>query len=112
MIDRQRIQKQFAIWTADDFRPSVLASSVLSSLLIYKLEIIFVISFAALVFSDRLTGQLPQTLGFILVGDAILVGVIALFSSYPGSIGVAQDTPGAVLGDRKDRPYHFRPARH
>lgn len=71
MIDRQRIQKQFAIWTADDFRPSVLASSVLSSLLIYKLEIIFVISFAALVFSDRLTGQLPQTLGFILVGDAI-----------------------------------------
>src|SRR5215510_15123035 len=98
MADIQRIQKRISTWAADEFRPAVLATSTLSGLLLYLLEILFVISFAALIFSGSLTNQLPQALGFIVVGDAILVGVIAIFSSYPGSVGVAQDTPGAVLG--------------
>jgi SulP family sulfate permease len=33
-----------------------------------------------------------------LLANALLVGLVALRGSYPGAIGVAQDTPGAVLG--------------
>src|SRR5512135_1704536 len=98
MIDIPRIQKQFSTWIADEFRPAVFATSALSGLLLYLLEILFVISFAALIFSGPLARHLPLALGFIILGNAILVGVIALLSSYPGSVGVAQDTPGAILG--------------
>jgi SulP family sulfate permease len=93
----QDIRKQFSNWR-DEFHPRVLADSLLSSLLIYIIEIITVISFAALVFSGELVDQLPQALGFILVADAILIGLITLLSSYPGSIGAAQDAPSAVIG--------------
>src|SRR5258708_1489449 len=98
MTGTNNIRKQFSKWMADEFRPAVLATSLLSGLVIYLLEVIFVISFAALGFSGKLASQLPQALGFVLAGDALLRGIIALLSSYPGSVGVAQDTPGAVLG--------------
>jgi sulfate permease, SulP family len=88
----QHGRKQRVFWMP------TLAADLLSGLLIYLLEVIFVISFAALVFSGHLASQLPEALGFILVGNVFLVAVIALFSSYPGSVGVAQDTPGVVLG--------------
>jgi SulP family sulfate permease len=94
----QDIGKQVPLGIANKWRPASLATALLSGLLIYLLEIIFVISFAALVFSGHQASQLPQALGFILAGNALLVGVISLFSSYPGSVGVAQDTPGVVLG--------------
>ncbi len=98
MADIQGIQKRFSTWAADEFRPAVLATSVLSGLLLYLLEILFVISFAALIFSGPLARHLPLALGFIILGDAILIAAIAMLSSYPGSVGVAQDTPGAILG--------------
>jgi sulfate permease, SulP family len=88
----QDIRKRFSP------RKAGLPTSLLSGLLTYMLEVIFVISFAALVFSGPLARQLPQALGFILAGNVLLVGIIALFSSFPGSVGVAQDTPGVVLG--------------
>ena len=88
----QDIRKQVSNWR-DEFHPRVLANSFLSSLLIYTIEIITVISFAALVFSGELADQLPQALGFILIADAILIGLITMLSSYPGTIGAAQDAP-------------------
>ncbi|HEX9036840.1 MAG TPA: SulP family inorganic anion transporter [Ktedonobacterales bacterium] len=75
-----------------------LAADFVSGLLIYLLEVISVIAFAALVFSGRLASQLPLALGFILAADALLIGVTALFSSFPGSVSGAQDVPGVVLG--------------
>jgi SulP family sulfate permease len=91
-------RKRFTLRTTEVSRATAFATGLLSGLLIYLLEVIFVISFAALVFSGHLASQMPQALGFILVGNVVLVGVMALFSSYPGSVGVAQDTPGVVLG--------------
>src|SRR5215470_19799075 len=93
----QGIRRQFSVWIADELRPAVVMTSLLSGLIIYLLEVIFVISFAALVFSGQLSSQLPRALSFIFIGNAVLVAVITLFSSYAGSVGVAQDTPGAVL---------------
>lgn len=75
-----------------------LGTSLFAAGLIYLLQITFIISFGALVFSGELTSQLPQALGMFLLANALLVGLVALRGSYPGAIGVAQDTPGAVLG--------------
>jgi SulP family sulfate permease len=61
------------------------------------MEIIVVISFAALIFSGPLAGQLPNAIGFIVAGDALMCAVVALLSSYPGSIAVEQDAPSAIL---------------
>src|SRR5262249_2422724 len=94
----QGIRKQFSLWMTDELRPAVLTSSLLSALVIYLMEVIYVISFASLVFSGQLSSQLPRALSFILIGNAVLVLVITLFTSYAGSVAVAQDTPGAVLG--------------
>ena len=79
------------------FSLAALGTSLFTAFLIYLLEITFVISFAALIFSGELASQLPQALGFIIFGDALMVAVIAGLSSYPGMIAVEQDTPGAVL---------------
>ncbi|MBN9387617.1 MAG: SLC26A/SulP transporter family protein [Chloroflexi bacterium] len=92
------IRKYVARWAAEEFRPATLVNSLFSGVLIYMLEIIFVISFTALVFSGPMANQLPRALSFILLGNAILLGVLTLLSSYAGTIGVAQDTPGAILG--------------
>ena len=74
-----------------------LGTSLFAAGLIYLLQITFVISFGALVFSGDLTRQLPQALGVFLLATALLAGLVALRGSYPGAIGTAQDTPGAVL---------------
>ena len=71
--------------------------SLFTAFFIFILEIIFVLAFTALMYSGELTSQIPRALGFIILGDAILCGIAAFFSSNPGSIGVEQDTPGAML---------------
>ena len=73
-------------------------TSLFTAFLIYILEIIFVVAFTALIYSGELSSQIPRALGFIIIGDAILCAVVAWLSSYPGSIAVEQDTPGAMLG--------------
>ncbi len=98
MADRTSLTRRWSIFLADELAPSALAADVFSGLLIYALEVLFVISFAALVFAGPLANQLPRALGLIVLGDAVLLVVIALLSSYPGSMGVAQDTPGAIVG--------------
>jgi SulP family sulfate permease len=74
-----------------------LLKSVTAGFLIYVLEIMIAISFAAFIFSGDLKPQLPYAIGFIVAGDALLCMVVALLSSYPGSIAVEQDAPSAVL---------------
>lgn len=72
-------------------------TSLFTAFFIFILEIIFVLAFTALMYSGELATQVPRALGFIILGDAILCGIIAAFSSNPGAIGVEQDTPGAML---------------
>lgn len=91
------ISTRFSIWAAEELRPEVLVKSVAAGILTYLLEIIVVISFTALIFSGDLARQLPNGIGFIVAGDALLCAVVALLSSYPGSIAVEQDAPSAIL---------------
>lgn len=77
---------------------STFGTSLFTAFLIYVLEVIFVVAFTALIYSGELSGQIPRALGFILLGDALLCGVVALLSSNPGAIAVEQDAPGAMLG--------------
>ena len=97
MLEIRKIQQQFFAWAGDEFRPSILGASLVSSILIYFVEIILAISFAALVFSGGLAGMMPQGIGFIVIGNAAMLIMIALFSSYPGSVSTAQSIPAAVL---------------
>jgi hypothetical protein len=76
---------------------ATLGTSLFTALFIYFLEIIFVISFAALIYSGDLLAQMPRALALILLGDAIMCAITALISSNPGAIGVQQDTPGAMI---------------
>ncbi len=91
------IRARFSTWAADELRPEVLVKSLAAGFLTFLLEIIVVISFTALIFSGDLARQLPYAVGFIVAGDALLCAVVALLSSYPGSIAVEQDAPSAIL---------------
>ena len=71
--------------------------NLFTAFFIFILEIIFVLAFTALMYSGELSSQIPRALGFIILGDAILCGIAAFFSSNPGAIGVEQDAPGAML---------------
>ena len=91
------LQARLTTWMADELRPEQLVRSLTTSLLVYILEIIVAISFAALIFSGELSSQLPYGIGLILIGDMLLVLCVSLFSSYSGSIAVEQDAPGVIL---------------
>ncbi len=84
-------------WAADELRPDALFKSVVAGFLTYLLGIIIVLSFGALIFSGDLASQLPYGIGLVIVGDALFCLIVAVFSSYPGSIGVEQDVPSAIL---------------
>ncbi len=84
-------------WLAEELRPATLVKSLSAGVLIFILEIIVIVSFAALIFSGPLAAALPYGLALLLVGGALLCAVITLFSSYRGSIAVEQDAPGAIL---------------
>jgi SulP family sulfate permease len=71
--------------------------SLFTAFFIFILEIIFVLAFTALMYSGELSSQIPRALGFIILGDAVLCGIGAAFSSNPGAIAVEQDAPGAML---------------
>ncbi len=90
-------REHLSTWVANELRPGQLVRSLNAGFFIYILEVIFVISFAALIFSGELSSQLPYGIGLIVIGDAILCGVVALLSTYPGTIAIEQDAPGAIL---------------
>ncbi|HET8670448.1 MAG TPA: hypothetical protein VFM05_07435 [Candidatus Saccharimonadales bacterium] len=69
-------------------------TSLFTAFFIYVLEGIFVGAFTALIYSGELSSQIPRVLSFILLGDALLCGVVALLSSNPGDIAVEQDARG------------------
>jgi sulfate permease, SulP family len=75
-----------------------LLRSLNAGLVLYLFEVILVLSFAALVFSGELSGQLPFALGSILAGAAVLIAVLTLLSSYGGTMPSVQDAPSVILG--------------
>ncbi|HEX6302870.1 MAG TPA: SulP family inorganic anion transporter [Anaerolineales bacterium] len=61
------------------------------------LSVIVTISFAALIFSGDLSEFRSFGIGFILMGDLVLCILVALLSSYSGSIAIDQDITAAIL---------------
>jgi len=84
-------------WLRDELRPAQFVASVSAALALYLLEVVVVLSITALIFSGRLADQLPYAISFALLGCALLVTIVSLFSSYGGSIAVTQDTTGVIL---------------
>ncbi len=59
-------------------------------------QIALAASFAALVFSGRLASRLPAGIGLSLFAATITTVVIALGSSFPGTVGRVQDTTTTI----------------
>ena len=81
-----------------EFQPKILLPSITAGLIAAIVTISMEISLAALIFSGDLTQFLPGGIGLMLFGAFAMGIVIALTTSLPGTIGVPQDTPAAIVG--------------
>lgn len=90
-------QSRLVGWAREEFQPDALVRSFTSAWVIFTLEVILVVSFAALVFNGPLSGYLSLGLTYFLAGNALLTLLVGLFSSYSGSIAVPQDTPAVIM---------------
>lgn len=81
-----------------EFRPDILLPSITAGLIIAIVSTSVEISFAALIFSGKLSQFLAGGIGLLLFGTFVIGIVVALTTSLPGMIGVPQDAPAAVLG--------------
>lgn len=61
------------------------------------LEVVIATSFAALVFSGSLAIYLPSGIGIALFGAVAVMTIVALLSSFPGTVASVQDSTAAVL---------------
>ncbi|HET7375632.1 MAG TPA: hypothetical protein VFK30_02925, partial [Anaerolineae bacterium] len=89
--------RRLSEWLSAELRLDRIGRSLLTAGLIFGLEVVFCISFTALVYSNELATYLPFALGLTLLGDALASGVAAVFSSYRGAFAGAQDVPVAIL---------------
>jgi SulP family sulfate permease len=62
------------------------------------LSIVACVSYPSIIFSGELEPLLPAGIGVFFLSAAILGGIVALTSSYPGSIGYAQSEPAVIIG--------------
>lgn len=74
-----------------------LLPSLTAGLVAGVLEVLFAISFAALIFSGDLSPFVSAGIGLALFSTAVLTGIVACFSSLPGSVAASQDTPAIIL---------------
>ena len=84
-------------WSAEELQLNHLPNILVTGGLIYVLEVVFAVSFTALVYTNELANYLPLAIGFTLLGDAVLCGLVAVFSSYRGASAIEQDVPIAIL---------------
>jgi sulfate permease, SulP family len=77
------------------FRQSLpsISAGLVNGVIVITIEL----SFAALIFSGPLAGQIARGIGFYLFGAFVICSVAALFSSFGGTIAVPQDSPAAIL---------------
>ncbi len=92
-----QLRTRLTCWFKDELSPRQFIASLNAAVILWLLQVILVVSFAALVFSGPLAAQLSRAIGFVFVGDALLVATVSLFSSYGGSVAVVQDAPSAIL---------------
>ncbi|MCL4869662.1 MAG: cyclic nucleotide-binding domain-containing protein [Anaerolineae bacterium] len=76
-----------------DRLPPVISAGLINGILV----VILAVSFAALIFSGPLAPFVPNGIGFILMGDVVLITLVALGSSHASMIAIDQDAPAAIL---------------
>ena len=80
-----------------DLRPERLVTALSAGVIMGLLVVIMAVSFAALIFSGPFAPFIANGIGFILMGNTILVAIVALASSHASIVAIDQDTPAAIL---------------
>jgi len=80
-----------------DFQLDRLLPTVTAGLLAGVLEVLLVVSYAALIFSGDLSKFVSVGIGLALFSTVVMAGIVALTSSLPGSVSATQDSPAAIL---------------
>jgi len=92
-IESLRLATQFRRDLRPNRLPTVLATGVVTGLL----AIILGISLAILIFSGEMEPYASTGIGLLLVGNVVVITLIALLSSHSAMVPVSQDGPGVVL---------------
>jgi SulP family sulfate permease len=80
-----------------ELRPSRLPTALISGILNGAMEVALAVSFAALVFSGELSPHLSRGIGLALFSATVGTAIVALLSSFHGSISAPQDVPAAIV---------------
>jgi SulP family sulfate permease len=78
-------------------RPKLLIPSIAAGLVAGLIDIPIEISCAALIFSGALAGYVAGGIGLALFGCFVIGTVVALTSSYRGTVALPQESPAAIL---------------
>jgi len=82
---------------AAEFSPRSLIPNILAGIIIGTLTVIVEISFGALIFSGPLSAYVFNGIGCTLFGAFVISAVVALTSSFPGTIARPHEIPAAIL---------------
>jgi sulfate permease, SulP family len=98
MPDTKSIKKaSFSQIIREEIQPKFMVSSILAGVIIGILTIIVEISFAALIFSGDLSPFIGRGIGLMLFGAFSIGLVVALTSSFPGTVARPHEIPAAIL---------------
>ncbi|MEL7051286.1 MAG: SulP family inorganic anion transporter [Cyanobacteria bacterium J06634_6] len=95
-INLQQIDPRQRV-TEDSFSFQWLLSAIAIGITTGALGILFDLSFAALIFSNSLSGYLSAGIGFILFSAAATRIAVGLMSSFPGMVADLAGIPTAIL---------------
>ena len=82
---------------ATHFQPRRLLPSLTSGFMVGLFDVVLSLSFAALIFSEALSGYVANGIGLALFSGIVINVMIALFSSFPGMVGSNQSVPAVIL---------------
>ena len=89
--------KNRALEITRDFRSARLFPGFTSGLVVGVVQIIYAISFTALIYAGELSNFVAYGIGFALISASITGVVVALVTSLPGTVAGNQDAPAAIL---------------
>ncbi len=87
----------FLSWIQTEFEPARLVSSSISGIVSALLTIVESVSYAALIFSGTLAVHLSTGIGIALTTAAVAGLVMAVTSSYPGTVALPQNKVAPIL---------------
>lgn len=99
LFARTQLSRQALVGSLrQEFHPSRLIPSLTAALIAGTIEVIYAVSFVALIFSGDLAPYISTGIGLSLFTSMVVSLIIALRSSSPGIIAGIQDAPAVVLG--------------